>query len=206
MLPVVPVAVVVGLSPHGDVGARKRVEERIRRLREVCLEGDLPREQYTERKRSLETELASLIIPDVDAAREAGRLLEESPTLWQEADLGERRKLLTAMSEAVYIDTVEERAIVALKPKPAFRVLFQIATTRAGSGVILYKENPPDQFPSPEDDSPCSWWRRGREPVSKSCFSWRSEQLQWVTPWCGEDEDAATTGQSRTSLAATASP
>ncbi len=77
-------------------------------------------------------------------------------------DLSEHRKLLTAMLEAVYIDTVEERAIVALKPKPAFRVLFQIATTRAGSGVILYKENPPDKFPSPEDDSPCSWWRRGR--------------------------------------------
>ena len=56
----------------------------------------------------------------------------------------------------------EERAIVALKPKPAFRALFQIATTREGSGVILYKENPPDQFSSPEDDSPCSWWRRGR--------------------------------------------
>jgi len=69
-------------------GERKRVEERIRRLREVYLEGDLPRDQYTERKRSLETELASLIIPDVDAAREAGRLLEELPTLWEEADLG----------------------------------------------------------------------------------------------------------------------
>ncbi len=66
------------------------------------------------------------------------------------------------MLEAVYVDTVEERAIVALKPKPAFRALFQIATTRGGSGVILYKENPPDQFSSPEDDLPCSWWRRGR--------------------------------------------
>jgi len=63
-------------------GERKRVEERIRRLREVYREGDLPRDQYTERKRSLETELATLIIPDVDAAREAGRLLEELPTLW----------------------------------------------------------------------------------------------------------------------------
>ena len=93
-------------------GERKRVEERVRRLREVYLEGDLLRDQYTERKRGLETELASLIIPD------------------------------------------------ALKPKPAFRVLFQIATTRENSGVILYKENPPDLLTSPEDDSPCSWWSR----------------------------------------------
>jgi hypothetical protein len=141
---------------------RKRVEERIRRLREVYLEGDLPRDQYGERKRSLENQLASLVIPDVDAAKEAGKLLEQLPALWEEADLSERRQLLTAMLEAVYVDTVEDRAIVALKPKPAFRALFQIATTREGSGVILYKENPPDQFPSPEDDLPCSWWRRGR--------------------------------------------
>ena len=141
---------------------RKRVEERIRRLREVYLEGDLPRDQYGERKRNLENQLASLVIPDVDAAKEAGKLLEQLPALWEEADLSERRQLLTAMLEAVYVDTVEERAIVALKPKPAFRALFQIATTREGSGVILYKENPPDQFPSPEDNSPCSWWRRGR--------------------------------------------
>ena len=118
---------------------RKRVEERIRRLREVCLEGDLPRDQYNKRKRSLETELASLIIPDVNATREAGRLLEELPTLWGEAYLGERRKLLTAMLEAVYIDTVEERAMVALKPKPAFRALFQIATTREGRHFKSYK-------------------------------------------------------------------
>ncbi len=141
---------------------RKRVEERIRRLREVYLEGDLPRDHYTDRKRNLENQLASLVIPDVDAAREAGKLLQQLPTIWEEADLSERRKLLTAMLEAVYVDTVEERTIVALRPKPAFRALFQIATTREGSGVILYKENPPDQFPSPENDSPCSWWRRGR--------------------------------------------
>ncbi len=66
------------------------------------------------------------------------------------------------MLDAVYVDTVEEKAVVALRPRPAFQALFQIATTREGSGVVLYKENPPDQFPSPEDDSPCFWWRRGR--------------------------------------------
>ncbi len=43
------------------------------------------------------------------------------------------------MLEAVYFDTVEERAIVALKPKPAFRALFQIATTREGSGGLPKK-------------------------------------------------------------------
>ena len=72
-----------------------------------------------------------------------------------------RREILMTMLDGVYIDTVRNKAIVALQPKPAFRSLFEVAATREGSGVVLYKENPPDQFPSPEDDSPCFWWRGG---------------------------------------------
>ena len=33
---------------------------------------------------------------------EAGKLLENLPDLWEEADLAERRKLLMAMLDAVY--------------------------------------------------------------------------------------------------------
>ena len=60
-----------------------------------------------------------------------------------EADLTERRKLLMAMLDAVYVDTVEEKSVVAIRPKPAFRLIFEIATTRAGSGFII-NETPPD--------------------------------------------------------------
>ena len=42
----------------------------------------------------------------VNAAMEAGKLLEDLPVLWEEADLAERRKLLMAMLDAVYVDTV----------------------------------------------------------------------------------------------------
>ena len=42
-----------------------------------------------------------------------------------------------AMLDAVYVDTVEEKAAVALTPKPAFMPLFEVATTRQGSGVVL---------------------------------------------------------------------
>ncbi len=58
------------------------------------------------------------------------------------------------MLDGVYVDTVEEKAVVALRPKPAFQVLCQIAPTREGSGVVLYNENPPDLLTSPEDGSP----------------------------------------------------
>ena len=88
-------------------------------------------------------------------------LLENLPDLWEEADLTERRKLLMAMLDAVYVDTVEEKSVVAIRPKQAFRPIFEVATTRAGSGIVLINETPPDPE-GPEAESLCSWWRRGR--------------------------------------------
>ena len=64
------------------------------------------------------------------------------------------------MLDGVYVETKEERRIVALKPKPAFKALFQIATTKEGSGIILYNEKVLASSESPDDL--CSWWRRGR--------------------------------------------
>jgi len=100
-------------------------------------------------------------VPGVDAAQEAGKLLESLPSLWEEANLAERRKLPLAMLEAVYVDTLEEKAIVAILPKPAFGPVFEIANTRAGSDVILINE-PPLAQDEPEAVNSCFWWRRGR--------------------------------------------
>ena len=52
-----------------------------------------------------------------------------------QADLGERRRILLDMLDAVYVDTVDERRIVAIRPRPAFRPLLEVATMRAGSGI-----------------------------------------------------------------------
>jgi len=115
--------------------------------------------EYRTEKRRLELELESLVVPEVNAAEEAGSLLQDLPHLWEQATLAQRRSLLQAMLESVYVDHKDAKAIVAIQPKPAFRAIFQVATTREGSGVILIKE-PPD--PSQKAPSPCSWWRRGR--------------------------------------------
>ena len=66
-----------------------------------------------------------------------------------------------SMLDAVYVDTVEEKAIVAIRPKPAFQALFEIATTRAKGGVVLIKETP-QALNEPEASASCFWWRRGR--------------------------------------------
>ena len=69
-----------------------------------------------------------------------------------------RRKLLMAMLDAVYVDTVEEKSVVAIWPKPAFRPIFEIATTREGSGIALINQTPQTQD-EPEASGLCSWWR-----------------------------------------------
>ena len=94
--------------------------------------------------------------------------MEDLPSLWTQADLGERRRLLMNMLDAVYVDTVEEKRIVAIRPKPTFRPLLEIATTRQKSGIVLVIEENLEQTSQPPPDgqeadgTPCLWWRRGR--------------------------------------------
>ncbi len=76
-----------------------------------------------------------------------------------------------SMLEAVYVECKEEKSIVAIKPKPAFRPIFEIAETKARSGITLTKDEYNEKASSVVDDATengmCSWWRRGREPVSE---------------------------------------
>ncbi len=83
----------------------------------------------------MDMELEMLIVPEANAAEEAGKLLSNLPTLWAEANPEERRKLLLTMLDAVYVDSKEERAIVAIRPKSAFRSIFQVVTSREESGL-----------------------------------------------------------------------
>ncbi|MCH1932419.1 hypothetical protein L9G16_19930, partial [Shewanella sp. A25] len=62
-------------------------------------------EEYRRQKRSVELELESLVLPEADAASEAGKLIAQLPRLWSGANLEERRKLLLTMLDAVYVDS-----------------------------------------------------------------------------------------------------
>ena len=143
--------------------ARKDTEQRLKRLVQVYLDGLRTPEEYQREKRLLEDRIGSLVVPGVDAAKEAGQLLEDLPTLWDQANLGEWRKLLLTMLDAIYVDTIEEKSVAAITPKPALVPLFQIATTKEGSDVVLIQEKElPPVTEDPEATSPCLWWRRGR--------------------------------------------
>ena len=86
----------------------------------------------------------------------AGELLEDLPVLWDAAILVEQRKLLLTMLDAVYVGTVDEKAVVAIRLKPAFRPLFGIDKTRVGSGVVLINQTP-QALNEPEASESCPW-------------------------------------------------
>ena len=107
-------------------------------------------------------QLESLVVPEVDAATEAGRLIHRLPEFWGGATPEERHDLLATMLDGVYVDIKESRTVVGLKPKAPFKAVFQVVTAREGSGVeLLPKGQPPAKSPG-ADPRLCFWWRRGR--------------------------------------------
>jgi site-specific DNA recombinase len=119
---------------------RLKVQEKIRRLGKTYNDLLCDEAEYQRNKRQLELQLESLVVPEADAAQQAGNLIQQLPQLWEGATMGEQRQILLTMLDGVYVDAKEEKRIVALKPKPAFKALFDFATTKEGSGVILYNE------------------------------------------------------------------
>jgi site-specific DNA recombinase len=100
----------------------------------------IPDEEYHRQKRLLELELESLIIPEVDAAREAGRLIIDLPKLWLAANATEKRKIIMTVLDAVYVDAKQTKSIIAIKPRPPFKPIFQVAITKANSDIRIQNE------------------------------------------------------------------
>ena len=118
------------LSLHSEVDRvedrRHHVQQQLRRLGQAYVDGLFADGDYSYQKRTMELELESLVIPEADAAEEAGKLVTDLPRLWAGANLEERRKLVLAVFDAVYVDT-KTRSVVRIKPKPAFRAVLEVA-------------------------------------------------------------------------------
>jgi site-specific DNA recombinase len=109
-------------------------------MAKAYVDGVFPDEEYHRRKKLLEMELESLVIPQANAAEEAGKLILNLPRLWGNATIEERRKLLLTMLDAVYIDVKETKSIVAIKPKPPFKPIFQVAASRGKSDISILND------------------------------------------------------------------
>ena len=99
--------------------------------------GLIPEDEYNRQRKLLEHKLESLIVPKANAAEEAGRLIHNLPRLWSEANIEEQRKLLLTMLDAVYVDTKNSKSVIAVRPKPPFRPVFQVAAQREESVIKI---------------------------------------------------------------------
>jgi site-specific DNA recombinase len=68
---------------------RQTVQEKLRRLARTYNDLIIPDDEYHGKKRLLELELESLIIPEANAAQEAGKLIIDLPHLWASANPSE---------------------------------------------------------------------------------------------------------------------
>lgn len=80
---------------------RAAIQEKLRRMGKAYVEGVFDDNEFHRQKRLLEMELKSLVVPQANAAEEAGKLIQDLPRLWAGATMPERRKLLLAMLDGV---------------------------------------------------------------------------------------------------------
>jgi len=119
---------------------REITQEKLRRMAKAYIDGVFPNEEYYHQKKLLEMELESLIIPEANAAEEAGKLITSLPRLWEKANQEECRKLLLTMLDAVYVDAKKSKSIIAIRPKPPFKPVFQVAASREGFDIRILNE------------------------------------------------------------------
>ena len=74
------------------------------------------------------------------SAEEAGKLILNLPRLWSCANQEEKRKLLLSMLDAVYVDAKTTKSIIAIRPKPPFKPVFQVAASREGCEIRILNE------------------------------------------------------------------
>jgi site-specific DNA recombinase len=120
--------------------ARIATQEKLRRMAKAYIDGIFPDEEYHRQKRLLEMELESLVVPAANAAEEAGKLILNLKSLWGAANLEERRRLLMSMLDAVYFDCKTSKTLIAVRPKPPFKPIFQVAASKEGSGIRIVNE------------------------------------------------------------------
>ena len=104
------------------IDERERVKEKLRRLGLAFVDGVYGDLEYRQHKQRLNGQLESLVIPEIDATREAAALLQNVPKLWSRSNLMDRHRLLTVVADAVFL-SFKDPARVDLKLKPVFATL-----------------------------------------------------------------------------------
>jgi hypothetical protein len=110
----------------GDISvARKRIEQRLSRLRKLYLEGDVTKDEYQRRRAELQAQLALLPLDEVPTATAGKRYADFLASLanaWHMSTPEERNRLARELFDAVQI---ENKTAVAVMPRPEMRPFFE---------------------------------------------------------------------------------
>jgi hypothetical protein len=111
---------------RADVDGRRRyVTGKLRRLRDLYLEGEYTKGEYSRLKLDLQLQLDALRDPEAPAVEAAGVTLEALAEAWQVAPVGLRAQMLKEIFAEIRIDLTGRR-VVAVKPWPPFLPLFRM--------------------------------------------------------------------------------
>jgi len=106
-------------------GRRKYLQGRLRRLRELYVDGDFDKAEYDRRRADLQGQIDGLRSPDTPEIEQAGEVLESLGAEWANAPKQYKRDMLRCIFEGVYIDMLTKR-LVCVKPWPQFAPLFRM--------------------------------------------------------------------------------
>ncbi len=103
---------------------RRSLTERLGRLKQQFEWGDVGGADYTRKRDEIKAALAALKEPEVTEIANAADYMQNMARVWQEATDEERRDMTRAILDDLVCDP-EMRQLIALRPKPAFRLLFR---------------------------------------------------------------------------------
>ena len=111
-----------------DVERRRRaIQDRLSRLKELRLDGDISKGRYDTEKAGLTGELQSLdaMRSPVSSPAEVAVELAQYAAIWDYATAEERADIVRSMFETVYLD-MDKAKVVMVKPRPPFLPLMQV--------------------------------------------------------------------------------
>lgn len=118
---------------------RARIEGQLERLKRLFVLGDVVEAEYRAERDRLRAQLVSLTPPAMPDLEWAAELLQDFGRIWDAATLQERRKIVHALLETVYLDA-ERGPVVAIEPRADFAPLFEMVAHKLGDdGPIILK-------------------------------------------------------------------
>jgi hypothetical protein len=103
---------------------RRTLTERFARVTKQFQWGDISEVDYVQQRDEIKAGLAALKTPEAKEIIVAADYMQNMARVWQEATDEERRDMTRAILDEVVCDP-EIRRLIALRPKPAFRLLFR---------------------------------------------------------------------------------